>query len=70
MWMMPLHLHVNQKSDYDLIILINVAIQSIILSGEQKNKGADQTAQMHMQAVCIFVFLQSTKSAFLPTRPI
>ena len=22
MWMMPLHLHVNQKSDYDMIMMI------------------------------------------------
>ena len=23
MWMMPLHLHVNQKSDYDMIMMMN-----------------------------------------------
>ena len=23
MWMMPLHLHVNQKSDYDVIYLVH-----------------------------------------------
>ena len=25
MWMMPLHLHVNQKSDYDMIMMVSVA---------------------------------------------
>ena len=26
MWMMPLHLHVNQKSDYDMIVDVKVQI--------------------------------------------
>ena len=33
MWMMPLHLHVNQKSDYDMMMMIF----SIYGLGAQKN---------------------------------
>ena len=35
----PLHLHVNQKSDYDMIYELLYCLES-------QNKGADQTADL------------------------
>ena len=34
MWMMPLHLHVNQKSDYDMMIVYMRVLSMIIFKGQ------------------------------------
>ena len=44
MWMMPLHLHVNQKSDYDDMGLD--LKKPVLIRGFGNNKGADQPVHM------------------------
>ena len=60
MWMMPLHLHVNQKSDYDDMI-VGIFFSDLGMGGRKKKKKCSESDRLtgHFRAYFFYFFLFS-----------
>ena len=58
MWMLPLYLHVNQKSDYDMIYMILTILYYIqIHVVGKKNNSKNKKRRTFNFFFCLFIFM-------------
>ena len=57
MWMMPMHLHVNQKSDYDMMMMM--MIHGIFKKNEIKSANRSPTSLLLLLLLLLTMFSEA-----------